>query len=144
MGASSEALPVTSGSILGPMLFHSFANLLPDVVQSSRVAAFADDPNFSKTIVTREDSSLLQADLRNFFSWPSSGGLVFNESKCKVHRMTKKLTPVTASYQLNEQVLGTSTAEKRPGCCHHWQPFMGQIGFCGLFKDQQDAKIRPA
>ena len=46
LGASSEALPVISGSILGPMLFLLYANLLPDVVQSSRVAAFADDTNF--------------------------------------------------------------------------------------------------
>ena len=117
--ASSEALPVTSGSILGPMTFLSYANLLPEVVQSSRVAAFADDPNFSKTIVTQEDSSPLQADLRNLVSWSSSGGLVFNESKCKVHRITRKLTPVTASCQLNEQVLGTSTAEKRPLTTSH-------------------------
>ena len=49
-----------------------------------------------------------------------SGGLAFNESKCKAHRITRKLTPVTASCQLNEQVLGTSTAEKRP---------LTQVGF---------------
>ena len=46
LGASSEALPVISGSILGPMLFLLYANLLPDVVQSSRLAAFADDTYF--------------------------------------------------------------------------------------------------
>jgi len=54
--------------------------------------------------------------------------------------MTRKLTPVTASCQLNEQVLGTSTAEKRPLTTSHGT---GRF-LCGLFKVQQDAKIRPA
>ena len=82
----------------------------------------------SKTIVTQEDSSPLQADLRNLVSWSSSGGLAFNASKCKVHRITRKLTPVTASCQLNEQVLGTSTAEKRPLTTSH-----GTGRFCAVF-----------
>ena len=70
LGALSEALPVISGSILGPMLFLLYANLLPDVVQSSRVAAFADDTNFSKTIVTQ---------VREFISaagWPKESRLL--------------------------------------------------------------------
>ena len=48
-----------------------YAKSLPDVVKSSRVATFADDTKISKTIVTQEDSSLLQADLRNLASWSS-------------------------------------------------------------------------
>ena len=35
------------------------------------VATFADDTKIFKTIVTQEDSSLLQADLRNLASWSS-------------------------------------------------------------------------
>ena len=72
---SSEALPVTSGvaqsSILGPLLFLSYVNSLLDVVKSSRVTTFVDDTKIFKTIVTQEDSSLLQADLRNLASWSS-------------------------------------------------------------------------
>ena len=75
LGVSSEALPVTSGvpqsSILGPLLFLSYVNSLLDVVKSSRVTTFVDDTKIFKTIVTQEDSSLLQADLRNLASWSS-------------------------------------------------------------------------
>lgn len=34
-------------------------------MKSSQVAAFADDRNIFKTIISQEDSSLLQADLIN-------------------------------------------------------------------------------
>ena len=75
LGVSSEALPVTSGvpqsSILGPLLFLSYVNSLLDVVKSSGVTTFVDDTKIFKTIVTQEDSSLLQADLRNLASWSS-------------------------------------------------------------------------
>ena len=94
------------------MLFLLYANSLPDVVKSSRVATLADDTKISKTIVTQEDSWLLQANLRNLASWSSSVGLAFNESKCKVQRITRKLNPVIASYELNEHVLGISTVEE--------------------------------
>ena len=50
------------------MLFLYYANSLPDFVKSSRVSTFADDTKIFKTIVTREDSSLLQAELRNLAS----------------------------------------------------------------------------
>ena len=66
------------------MLFLFYANSLPDVVKSSRVSTFADDTKIFKTIVTQEDSSLLQADLRDFTSWSSSVGPAFHGSKINV------------------------------------------------------------
>ena len=63
------------------MLFLFYANSLRDVVKSSRVSTFADDTKIFKAIVTQENSSLLQADLRNLASWSSSVGPAFNESK---------------------------------------------------------------
>ena len=66
------------------MLFLFYANSLPDVVKSSLVSTFADDTKIFKTIVTQEDSSLLQTDLRNLASWSYSVGPAFNKSKINV------------------------------------------------------------
>lgn len=55
---------------------------------------------------------LLAADVRNLSTCSFSVGLTFNESKCKVQRITRKLNPVTASYELNERPLKNSTAKK--------------------------------
>ena len=76
---SSKALPVTSGvpqgSILGPMLFLSYENSLPDV-KSSRVATFADDTKIFKTIVAQEVNFIAAAGylkeprLLVIFCWP--------------------------------------------------------------------------
>ena len=35
-----------------------------------------------------------------------------------MQRMTRKLNPVIASYELTEYALGIYTAEKRARCCH--------------------------
>ena len=56
-------------------------------------------------------NKLLQADLRNLTYWSSSVGLAFNDSKGKMQRITGKLNPVIASYELNDHALGISTAE---------------------------------
>ena len=82
------------------------------------VATFADDTKIFKTTVSKEDSSLLQADLRSLAFCSSSVSLAFNESKCKVQLTTGKLNPVIASYELNEHALEISSAEKVPRCCH--------------------------
>ena len=81
-------------------------------MKSSPVTTFADDTTIFKTIVTQEDLSLLPADLRNISTWSFSVGLAFNESKCTVQRITRKLNPVIASYELNEHALKNSTAKK--------------------------------
>ena len=93
-GVNSQALPVTSGvpqgSILDPMLFLLYANSLPGTVKSSHVAAFADDTKILKSIKSPTDTTLLQDDLSNLASLSSSAGLMFNESKCKAQRITRR------------------------------------------------------
>ena len=53
---------------------------------------------------------LRQADLRNL-AWSSSVGLSFNDSKGKMKRITGKLNPVIASFEMNNHALGISTEE---------------------------------
>ena len=116
LGVNSQALPVTSGvhqeSILGPMLFLLCANSLPGAVKSSHVSAFADDTRSSSPPT---DAAIPQDDLGSLATWSSSAGLMFNESKCKAQRITRKGNPVSNTYHINEVPLGVTSAEKDLG-----------------------------
>ena len=118
-GVNSQALPVTSGvpqgSILDPMLFLLYANSLPGTVKSSHVAAFADDSKILKSIKSPTDATLLQDDLSNLASLSSSGGLMFNESKCKAQRITRRHNLVSNMYHINGVPLVVTSAERDLG-----------------------------
>jgi hypothetical protein len=103
LGATSDLLPVTSGvqqgSILGPALFLLYVNDLPSNVKSSRVAMFADDTKVFKAIQSPNDAVKLQEDITNLGNWSSeSGGLQFNETKCKAQSITRKTNPIPTTY----------------------------------------------
>jgi hypothetical protein len=95
LGATSTALPVTSGvqqgSILGPLLFLLYTNDLSSSIVNSNVAAFADDTKIFKVINSRTDAMLLQNDLLNFNSSSSNVGLhlkVFMKRKIRITKNT--------------------------------------------------------
>ena len=119
MGATSSALPVTSGvsqgSILGPMLFLLYVNSLPDAVRSSQIASFADDRKIFKEMTSTHDPEQLQEDLSNLVMWSDSASLNFNYSKCKAQGITRKLKPVIFVYHLAGSQLEVVCAEKDLG-----------------------------
>ena len=115
LGATSTALPVTSGvpqgSILGPLLFLLYTNDLSSSIVNSNVAAFADDTKIFKVINSRTDAMLLQNDLLNFNSSSSNAGLHLNTPKCKTLQVTRKYNKIDFPYQLQDTTLEKTDCE---------------------------------
>ena len=66
-GVHSSPADVTSGvpqsTVLGPFLFLTYINDLPEVVQNSSTKLFADDCLLFREITTARDQRILQSDL---------------------------------------------------------------------------------
>ena len=135
-GVNSQALPVTSGvhqrSILGPMLCLLYANSLPGTVKSSHVAAFAGDTKIFNSIKSPTDVALLQDDLSNLATWSSSAGLMFNESKSKAQRITRRHNPVSIMYHINASPAQKGTLGSSPPISYRVPP---------MCKVKQDAGV---
>ncbi len=111
-GATSSPSPVTSGvpqgSILGPLLFLLYENVLPSSIVSSSIATYADDTKIFKEINCIDDSTALQEDLTNFETSSSNIGLQLNTSKSKALRVTRRHNTIEYPYSLKNKTLETS------------------------------------
>lgn len=108
-GQSSTSSPVTSGvpqgTVLGPLLFLSYINDLPDCV-SSNVRLFADDLILYRTIDNPEtDCSKLQTDIDSLTSWEKTWQMKFNTSKCFIMHVTHQRNFTRHDYHMNGTVL---------------------------------------
>ena len=119
LGATSSARPALSGvpqgSTPGPILFLLYANDLPDAVEHSKIASFADDTKLFKKIDSTTDAISLQSDLSNPENWSTPPGLVFNKEKCKCQRITRKKNPIKHEYKTNNKSLVVTDKEKDLG-----------------------------
>ena len=87
---------------------------LPKTVKTSRVACCADAKIF-KNIDSITDCNALQSDLNDLVSWFESSGLIFNQSKCKYQRITRKRTPIQYTYTIIKTPLESCDVEKDLG-----------------------------
>ena len=89
---------VPQGSVLGPILFITFINDLPESVLSS-VFMFADDTKLYYPIKSPQDNLIMQQDLDNLVEWCEKWQMFFNIDKC--HVMSLGHSPVLCDYTLN-------------------------------------------
>jgi hypothetical protein len=105
---------VPQGTVLGPLLFLTYINDLPDNLHSS-VRLFADDCVLYHEIQNELDSNELQEDLNTLGKWEENWQLCFNPAKCFVMRLTHARSPKRFEYKLGENVLSETD-------CH---PYLG-------------------
>ncbi len=86
-GIESNWVPVTSrlpqGSVLGPILFTIYINDL-DVGINNIISKFADDTKIGNSIISDEDSAILQADIDKISEWSEKWQMPFNIGKCQI------------------------------------------------------------
>ena len=86
-GSSSDWVNVTSGvpqgSVLGPTLFITFVNDIPNVINSI-LLMFADDTKLYRTIDSPQDRNILQHNIDQFCVWGDWSVMSFNLDKCHV------------------------------------------------------------
>ena len=80
---------IPQGGELGPILFISYINDLPDTVQNDAFL-FADDTELSKSIGSVEDSTYLQQDSDKLLKWSNKWLLKFHPDKCKIITIGKR------------------------------------------------------
>ena len=78
---------------------------MPSVFKFSECKIYADDVKIYRSIVSANDSLLLQIDLNAFYDWCIKNGIILNIDKCKVMNFTRKNNTISYSYQLNGNVL---------------------------------------
>lgn len=120
-GTSSSQAPVLSGvpqgTVLGPLLFLTYINDMPDTVTSSETKLFADDSMLFRSIENKKDSELLQKDLTALEDWENKWQMNFNAKKCIVIRITplKKDLTVPSTYKLHGHTLDIVDSSKYLG-----------------------------
>jgi ribonuclease P/MRP protein subunit RPP40 len=109
-GMFSEIAPVTSGvpqgSVLGPILFLTFINDMPEAVKSN-CKLFADDSIVYRACNSLADSTDLQKDLESLERWEENWCMKFNPSKCNIIHVGRKKKGMKEPYRLKETVLET-------------------------------------
>ncbi len=93
---------VPQGTVLGPLLFLTYINDMPDQISTdTRIKLFADDAMLYKTVNNPHDAKLLQDDLDKLIQWEHTWQMSFNPSKCQVLHITRSRNPLNTRYNIH-------------------------------------------
>ena len=110
-GSVPVASGVPQGSVLGPILFLTYINDLPEQLVS-QVRLFADDTAVYLTMDGADSGRVLQNDIDTLSVWESRWDMEFNPSKCQVVRVTTSRNPINYMHHLHGQVLEVVTSAR--------------------------------
>ena len=95
---------VPQGTVLGPLLFLSYINDLPEHIKST-TRLFADDCLIYTSVTEEKDMDILQEDLKALETWQDTWKMSFNSSKCSIMVISNKKKPPTRDYAFCGQTL---------------------------------------
>ena len=103
---------VPHGSVIGPLLFLIFINIMPNEMNCN-IQLFADDATIFKTVDNEEDHQDLAKDFDNLDNWARLWQMRFNVGKCKVLHLGSRNTRY--EYNMGDLILEAATEEKELG-----------------------------
>ena len=102
------------GSVLGPVLFVIYVNLLIEKSNSKNLYVYADDLKIFEEIKGAEDADGLQKEIDTLYDWTQYSLLKLHPGKCVVMRIKpkRKTMSVNSFYGIDRTMLKIVEAEK--------------------------------